>query len=44
MKDLDDEYEQIKNDKLISFQDRLKNAGNDKNFQEILQEYQKAQN
>lgn len=41
--ELDDEFEQIKQEKLISFQDKLKNARNDANFQQILGDYQKAQ-
>ena len=43
LQELDDKFEMMKQDKLQNFQDRLKDARGDKNFQEILGEYQKAQ-
>lgn len=43
IQELDDKYEQMKQDKLQHFQDRLRDAKNEKSFQDILGEYQKAQ-
>jgi uncharacterized protein (DUF342 family) len=39
---LDEEFEDKKNERLISFQEKLKNARNDANFQQVLGEYQQA--
>ena len=36
-------YEAIKVDKLADYQDRLRNAGGTKDFQNILNQYQEAQ-
>lgn len=41
--ELKEEFEMKKRDKLSDFQDKLKNARGDNNFQSILEDYQKAQ-
>jgi len=41
--DLSKKFDQMKLDKLADYQDRLKNAGGTKDFQNILDEFQRAQ-